>query len=112
MNCTHTYNIIIIPGKANLTVDVMLLRYLDLRFVPVQFATCSEQCQAAVLQHYRELQTQTQANLDREYEENIKQAQKQVEKSGVAISTGVPEHRITYYTGRPYPCRQRKCSIM
>lgn len=58
-----------------MTVDVMLLRYLDLRLVPVQFTTCSSECQASVLQHYRELQTQTQKDIDEEYEKNVREAE-------------------------------------
>lgn len=64
-----------IPPSKEMTVDVMLLRYLDLRLVPVQFTTCSSECQASVLQHYRELQTQTQKDIDEEYEKNVREAE-------------------------------------
>ena len=113
-----------ITGKGNRNVDVMFLRYLDLRFVPVRFTTCSEKCQAAVLQHYRELQTQTQADLDREYEITMKEAHTQAKRSDVDITAatlGVPEHHIQYFAGhqhvtpRPYihvQHRKRKCTIM
>lgn len=111
------------PGKGNLNIDVMLLRYLDLRFVPVRFTTCSEKCQAAVLQYYRELQTQTQADLDREYENTMKEAQREAKKSDVDISAatlGVPEDHIDYFVWNqhmlPRPHihvrRKRKCTIM
>ena len=101
--------------------DVMLVRYLDLRFVPVQFSTCSDSCQAAVLQHYRKLQTQTQADLDREYENSVKQADRLAKSSDVDISTsrtGVQAHQIEHYNASLYPYRnvntrrRRKCAIM
>ena len=100
----------------------MLVRYLDLRFVPIQFTACSEECQRAILQHYQELQTQTQAELDREYEESTKQAQKMAKKQDVDISTGtlgVPENHISYFVPGSTPRiaytiahRRRKCAIM
>ena len=99
----------IITGERNLTVDVMLLRYLELRFVPVQFAACSEECQMAVLQYYRQHQAKTQIDLDREYEESIKQALKQAKSSGAVI---VSEDKMRFSSGRTNPCRRHKCSIM
>jgi len=54
-------------GAGNYTVEVMLLRYLDLNHVPFQFVACSDQCQAAILQDYRELQSELQNTLDKEY---------------------------------------------
>ena len=107
-------------GK-NLTVDVMMIHYLDLRFVPVRFTVCSMECQAAVLQHYRELQTQTQADIDREYEETVKLAERQAKRSAVDISAsviGVPEQhfdaRTMQWNSRTATAshKQRKCAIM
>ena len=111
--------------ETNPTVDVMLLCYLELRFVPVQLTACSLECQAAILQHYRELQAKTQAEIDREYEENMRLAKKQAGRSGVDISTrmiGVPEQHISHFDPtiqynyhRPaYTTvhRQRKCIVM
>ena len=96
-------------GTGNYTVEVMLLRYLDLNHVPFRFDACSDQCQAAILQHYRELQTELQNTLDKEYADTIKQANKLVRNDEVDISTNA--------VGAPPPRRRRRrgrlmCAIM
>lgn len=99
-----------------------MLRYLDLNHVPFRFDACSDQCQAAILQHYRELQTELQNTLDKEYADTIKQANKLVKNDEVDISmntTGAPPEAVYPYRfiqPRAAPRRRRRgrlmCSVM
>ena len=90
--------------------DVMLLRYLDLRLVPVKFPTCSLECQFAVLQHYRQLQSQTQADMDREYEESMRQAEREANGTTPASKTSARTLHTSARHGRRKT--MKKCSIM
>ena len=87
------------------TVDVMLLRYLDLRFVPVLFTTCSVECQSVVLQQYRDLQTKTQTDIDTEYETSVKEAE---------TEAGIESRTCRVNQSRTATRRHRKhmCNIM
>ena len=82
----------------------MLLRILDLRFVPVLLTTCSVECQSAVLQHYRTLQVQTQADIDREYEESVRQAQTEATGCGRGTDTRTPRVRHPRVASRRHKC--------
>ena len=96
--------------------NVMLLRYLDLRLVPVQFNACSAECQSQVLQHYRQLQTQTQTDMDREYEESIREAEIQASRGALGTrggsNTAVPQSRSVPHSRNSRRRRKPKCSIM
>ena len=84
----------------------MLLQYLDLRYVPFKFSACSSECQAATLQHYRDVQTQMQADIDREYEDSVKQAERQAKRSETSDHYLCKTH---YNHGRN---RRYNCAIM
>lgn len=97
--------------------EVMLLRYLDLNHVPFRFEACSDQCQAAILQHYREVQTELQNTLDKEYADTIKEANKQAKNNDVDISpntTGAPAGSYYHFTQHRAARRRRRlmCALM
>ena len=55
---------------------MMLLRFVDLRDVPVELHACSEKCQQEVVEQFKQLQTETQQQIDREYAETVRRANK------------------------------------
>lgn len=107
--------------------DVMLLKFVDLRDVPFRLHACSEECKEAIVTEYTAVQKQLQQELDSEYEQQVKEAHRLMESGAVDISPeaiNVPSNLVDHFVAPDYRAsvrfgqsrrsrrRRKRCSIM
>ena len=106
----------------------MLVSFLGLSGVPFLLEACCKECQDNIKDTFGKKNVEIQKKLDQEYDEQIKQAQRQVDRNEVDISSetiNVPEHLVDHfnrpnyrandfrYSNRFRPRRHhKKCTIM
>ena len=101
-------------------VDILMLRFAGNVHVPFSFSACSETCKDVIVSEYTILQNKTQKQIDREYDEQMKQAQ-QIINNGEVVDTrmDVPDEQIYHFVAPNYRAgaysrrrRRKRCSIM
>lgn len=106
----HTYCNFIVN---KFQVEVLLVRFRELSGVPFLLNACNEACQGELEDTYGQRNVDLQRKLDAEYDESIKQAQREM---GMDVPVTRPHHRTSRrrqrthrYTVTP---RRKRCSIM
>ena len=83
------------------SVAVLLVTFCQLSGVPFLICACSQDCQKAVAKKYGDMNIELQKQLDREYEQMVKEANAFAKHSDVDItSLNVPESQISTFTPR------------
>lgn len=96
-----------------------MLRFAGNVHVPFSLNACSETCKDAIVSEYTILQNETQKQIDREYDEQVEQAQQRIKNGEVVdIRMDVPDHQIDHFVAPNYRAsdytrrRRKRCSIM
>ena len=105
------------------SVAVLLVTFCQLSGVPFLICACSQECQKAVAKKYGEMNIELQKQLDKEYEQMVKEANAYAKHNDVDItSLNVPESQISMFAPYGYTLNysntqrrrrhRKKCSIM
>ena len=85
-------------------VEVLLVTFMELSGVPFLLKGCSEACQNELMERYGQKNIELQEKLDSEYDESIRQAQREM---GTEVYVPRPQRHRTRTTRR-----RKRCSIM
>ena len=94
-----------------------MLRFAGNVHVPFSFSACSVKCKDAIVSEYTILQGEIQKQMDRDYNEQIKQAQQAIENGEVDMNLGVLDYQVHHFVAPNYRAgqfgrRRKRCSIM
>lgn len=87
-------------------VEVMLVTFMELSGVPFYLKGCSEACQNELMKTYGQKNIELQEKLDSEYDESIRQVQKEMGMEDCYVPRPHQHH------GRRTTRRRKRCSIM
>lgn len=104
---------ILTPIAANTyKVEVLLVTFAELSGVPFLLNACNETCQNKLMETYGQMNMDLQERLDKEYDEKIKQAHREM-GTDAPVPRPQNSHRRKYRTHRyTVTPRRKRCSIM
>ena len=92
----------------------MLMKFVGLHGVPFKFYACSNCCKERIISHYTDVQKQLRDEIDREYDENVHAAMKEMKNGGtvdISPSTiNAPTHLVQHFSAPSYRMSSRRYS--